>query len=174
MDLQPLDYFPCSADHEQDRKLYRLNPNMLYVVMTKQHFFPPDWGMLRRSRRVLNFLQAINVMYYKPFINQSWRYPTKPAGRLVIYTQSTQRHSLFLGPKQRRHRNHYVCPFPTTNKRAVHTVVPTFIGNQVSHTRRVLTDLLRVYTNDFRHFSERPRYSKIVRNRRSVSSTVQY
>ena len=59
-------FFPCSAGHERDWPpckvvFFGLATNTLNVknknsiVLT---FFPSDWGMLRRSRRVLIFLQV--------------------------------------------------------------------------------------------------------------------
>ena len=57
-------FFPCSADHERDWPpckvvFFGLATNALNVRNNNNNvltFFPPDWGVLRRSRCVLIFL----------------------------------------------------------------------------------------------------------------------
>ena len=58
-------FFSCSADHERDWLpckvvFFGLATNALNVRNNKT-FFPPDWGMLRRSRCVLFFFKQQHI-----------------------------------------------------------------------------------------------------------------
>ena len=112
-------HFPCSADHEQDWQPYPVDPyaaicddhtyipssgnpfkyheEVLYlqpmIPPTSKRFdiFPPDWGMLRRSRCVhipnlsFNFIFSVNTVYLGRYFQHAHIIPIVGVGKRGVY-----------------------------------------------------------------------------------------